>query len=106
MCYEVSCKKFLWDCLGRRRKDRESWEIKIRTLNQIIDKVREIPDEMVVIEFSQPALSSLINVSKGNLKWENGCIRFNKDFLDDLGKEQFEPLPDDLEQKYLKIVTA
>ena len=61
---------------------------------------------MVVIEFSQPALSSLINVSKGNLKWENGCIRFNKDFLDDLGKEQFEPLPDDLEQKYLKIVTA
>ena len=103
MCYEVSCKKFLRDCLGRRRR---GGIIKIRTLNQIIDKVREIPDEMVVIEFSQPALSSLINVSKGNLKWENGCIRFNKDFLDDLGKEQFEPLPDDLEQKYLKIVTA
>ena len=103
MCYEVSCKKFLKDFLGKRQK---AGEIKIRTLNQIIDKVREIPDEMVVIEFSQPALSSLINACNGNLKWENGCISFNKEFLEYLGKEQFEPLPDDLEKKYLDIVTA
>ena len=103
MCYEVSCKKFLKDCLGKRKK---AGEIEIRTLNKIIDKVREIPDEMVVIEFTQPALSSLINACNGNLKWENGRISFNKEFLDDLGKETFEALPDGLEQKYLDIVTA
>ncbi len=103
MCYEVSCKKFLWDCLGRRR---EAGKIEIRKLNKIIDKVREIPEEMVVIEFSQPALSSLINACKGNLSWENGYISFNKEFLDDLGKENFDALPKDLEQKYLAIVNA
>lgn len=103
MCYEIPCKKFLRDYISSRNSN---GRIEIRDLNKAIANVRKAISTMLFIDFTQSALSSLINASNGNLVWENGCIRYEKGFLDVMGKETFDELPDDLEKKYLDVIKA
>lgn len=101
MSYEVPCWKFLRDCLDEQDSD---GKIEIRVLNQIVDRVRKISDGMITIDFSRPALSSLINVFHNDLSWKDGFLHFTKKFLKESKKETFDLLPGKLEEKYLNVV--
>ena len=104
MCYEISCRRFLRDYLAAHSRARH---VEIRALNNVIAQVRQNSPQMVVIDFTQPALSALINdAGSRNLVWVPGSLFFSDAFRAQLCAEEEEEMPDDLKEPYYNAIAA
>jgi len=103
MCYEISCRRFLRDYLVSHS---HLLQVEIRSLNRVIAQVRKNSPQMVVIDFTQPALSALINEVGNNLTWTPGRLDFTAAFRHQLCAEDEEELPAELREQYYSALKA
>ena len=100
MCYEIKCRKFLKDFL---KEHRDSNSMEIRIINRKINYLDETLSHKICIDFSQRALSSLINDSNGNLLWKDRYLFYNDNFFKD--DESDDDIPSDCKDKYLELIS-
>ena len=99
MCYEVSCRRFLYDYFRIHQTDTR---IPIRKINDAVSYIEKTLQYQIKIDMTRDSLSAVINDTE-NLDLENRFISFKLKFLEE--QPVFcDVLPSDLQEKYAELL--